>query len=74
LKPPNPYRCQWYIRVRAPVPQKQGLKPSVDASQDIQVLNVRAPVPQKQGLKLAEATYSRLEAVEFERQFHKNKD
>ena len=36
--------------------------------------NVRAPVPQKQGLKHLGNIESGLYALEFERQFHKNKD
>jgi len=36
--------------VRAPVPQKQGLKP-IQKALLVSILEVRAPVPQKQGLK-----------------------
>jgi len=61
--------------VRAPVPQKQGLKPGTHGrgrSYDW----VRAPVPQKQGLKQDKIVLKAEDGPHmlFERQFHKNKD
>ena len=61
--------------VRAPVPQKQGLKPGTHGrgrSYDW----VRAPVPQKQGLKQDKIVLKAEDGTHmlFERQFHKNKD